>query len=537
MATCTQSTELVAPGVERVITPTKNGRLKRTRSFNGIDSDLLFEASQPKKTNRGRPKKDAVGGGGGGAREGSNKVKPTKPAKSSITVCDLQNDVVASESDSESTNLTSVASEPNAGSDITLNELHTELKRMKTSFSKHQNTVGKLSKTATGLTNQLADIQCTLASSQNVVELDQFTNLQSVVKLLADQVSFLLSYVGVTDPSPLPPTTHPSKSSTNQHPSAEVNLPTDKRTPGHSSPSASYADLVKRPPAALQRTFQRSVVAAVYADQQRSNSQVTNVVISGLPPHSQAADKTVVRNLFVDEFQISLDVVKCRRLGRPSLGKIQPLLVVLRSAADADEVMACAKQLRKSSHAMIRDSVYINRHLTAAQSRAAFDLRCSRRSMRQGRADQEFNHPSQSGTSRDTTSRTLPHSHKPAVSAVVTVTPTSQAPSGVTVSEWLPLSQQFTSTASPMSPAGISSVWLPPVQPPSTSSSMQYQLLPSSTDNHQSFDTIPLFNYFAPLQQHPSQGSQVTYCNNSQPLISAQPSQPNSSQDYAGSCP
>ena len=476
---------------------TENGRLKRTRSFNGIDSDLLFEASQPKKTrlpktNRGRPKKDAVGGGSGGsgAGEGSNDAKPTKPAKSNTLFCDLQN--VASDLDSESVSLTT-------GSIITLNELHAELKRQKTSISKLHNNVGKLSKTTTGHSNQLADIQSTVANMQIAdveSQLDQLTNLQSVVKLLADQVSFLLSYVGVTDSSPLPPTTLPSKSSTNLHSSASASAGPS------SSSSASYADLAKRPPAALQRTFQRSVVAAVYTDQQRSSSQTTNVVISGLPLHPQAADKTVVRNLFVDEFQISLDVVKCRRLGQPSSGKTQPLLVILRSAADADRVMACAKQLRNSPHVAIRDCVYINRHLTAAQSRAAFELRCSRRSARLGRSDPGRNQPGSSGTSRDTTSQTLPRSHQP-TAAVVTAAPTSLtvAPSVVTSSQWLPLSQQFATTDT------SASLWLPTVQQSSASASVQYQQQPAVGGSQQSTDCIPIFNYFAPLQQQSSQGS------------------------------
>ena len=48
---------------------------------------------------------------------------------------------------------------------------------------------------------------------------------------------------------------------------------------------------------------------------------------------------------------------------------MQPLLVVLRTA---DQLLAHAKKLRKSSHAVIRD-------MTAAQSRAAYELRCQRR--------------------------------------------------------------------------------------------------------------------------------------------------------------
>jgi len=493
MAACTQSTDLNTP----VITATKNGRLKRTRSFNGIDSDLLFEASQTKKPNRGRPKKDprrdigsgGSGGSGSGALEGKIDDIPSlrlrvKSNTSNTSFCDVQN--IASDPDPESMSLT-------ADANITLNELHAELKRQKSSISKLQNNVGKLSKTVTNTPVSDAERQ-----------LEQLTNLQSVVKLLADQVSFLLSYVGITDSSPLPSTTLPSQSSTNL---------LSSEPPRPSASSASYADLAKRPPAALQKTFQRSVVAAVYTDQQRRNNQTTNVVISGLPSHPQAADKTVVHNLLVDEFHFSLEIVKCRRLGRPSLGKIQPLLVILRSAADADRVMSCAKQLRNSPHVTIRDCVYINRHLTAAQSRAAFELRCSRRSARQVRSDPQRSQPGSLGKSRDNSLQTLPESRQP-TTAVVSFVPTSLpvAPSIVTSSQWLPLTMSGTpdtvSVAS-SSATGISSAWLPFVQQSSTSVQCQQQPSFSGSQQSGSADCIPMFNYFAPLQQQ-QQSSQAS---------------------------
>jgi len=60
-------------------------------------------------------------------------------------------------------------------------------------------------------------------------------------------------------------------------------------------------------------------------------------------------------------------------------GKVQPLLVVLRSAEQADKIMARAKNLRKSVHSVIQEKVFINRHLTDAQARAAYKLRCQHR--------------------------------------------------------------------------------------------------------------------------------------------------------------
>jgi hypothetical protein len=94
-------------------------------------------------------------------------------------------------------------------------------------------------------------------------------------------------------------------------------------------------------------------------------------------------------NLIRTEIGITPDVVHCRRLGNITAGKVQPLLVVLRAEGQADEIFAGVKNLRISSHSIVRDTVFINRHLTDAQSRAAYEMRCQRReaAKRRGRPE------------------------------------------------------------------------------------------------------------------------------------------------------
>jgi len=217
-----------------------------------------------------------------------------------------------------------------------------------------------------------------------IAQKSQIADLRDVVKLLAQQVEFLLSVVGAVK-------SRPAQSAAERDATASTSAMDSSvsGSSGHQSTAtaadvhntnsgASYADVVRLPAAELSRSFRQSVVAAVYVDQQRSGNQAANVVISGLPPHLQVADNTVVRNILSSELKLSVNVVKSKRLGRPSAGRVQPLLVVLRSADEADRVMASAKKLRQSPHAAVRDCVYINRHLTAAQSRAAFEVRHNR---------------------------------------------------------------------------------------------------------------------------------------------------------------
>ena len=56
------------------------------------------------------------------------------------------------------------------------------------------------------------------------------------------------------------------------------------------------------------------------------------------------------------------------------------------SADESDLVKANAKRLRSSSDNSVCEGVYINRHLTVAESRAAYELRCQRRQSAQQRS-------------------------------------------------------------------------------------------------------------------------------------------------------
>jgi len=78
--------------------------------------------------------------------------------------------------------------------------------------------------------------------------------------------------------------------------------------------------------------------SSVYEDQTKKAGQVTIVVINGLSMHQLSSDKNVVTNMLPTELNLHVDIVKCKRLGRPVPGKIQAVLAVLRSMAEADEV-------------------------------------------------------------------------------------------------------------------------------------------------------------------------------------------------------
>jgi hypothetical protein len=70
-------------------------------------------------------------------------------------------------------------------------------------------------------------------------------------------------------------------------------------------------------------------------------------------------------------------------------GKIQPLLVTLKQAEQAQEIIKSAKLLRKSSDAITRSSAYINPQMTRAEAEAAHQLRLHRRMTQQRRSVQD----------------------------------------------------------------------------------------------------------------------------------------------------
>jgi hypothetical protein len=64
------------------------------------------------------------------------------------------------------------------------------------------------------------------------------------------------------------------------------------------------------------------------------------------------------------------------RQGRP-----QPLLVAFKAAEQANELIASAKSLRRSADSFVRDNIFINRNMSKAESKAAYEQRCKRRSV------------------------------------------------------------------------------------------------------------------------------------------------------------
>lgn len=206
----------------------------------------------------------------------------------------------------------------------------------------------------------------------------QVTLLQSTVATMQSQINFLLSALGWSSVPSANTMGDGSQTST-----WGVGHDSDTSPPSSQAAVDETGDawsVVTKRPARAAKVLRDAVVAAVYNDQQQQSNRAANLVVTGLP--SSSDDKQLTTDIIRKELHIEPDIVHCKRLGQQRGSKPRPLLLVLRAPAGADEIMAKAKYLRQAA-SVVAQSVYINRHLTSAQSKAAYDERCRRRDRKQ----------------------------------------------------------------------------------------------------------------------------------------------------------
>lgn len=230
---------------------------------------------------------------------------------------------------------------------------------------------------------------------------EQISQLRSVIgeqqitiSLLQTKLNFVLSYLGIDDPTP-------SLTANVLHESSNhadtVNAPTiNINNEGTESKSPLWTQVVKNRSKSQQHpqitSFQQSIVAAVYSDQQNKKRRESSLIVNGLQPVDNQTDKTLFTDLCNKEFEILPDIVSTKRIGRFQPAKIQPLLITLRQADQAQNLITNARQLRKSTDATVRNHVYINANLTRAEAEAAYKAREHRRHIANSRVDRHWQH-------------------------------------------------------------------------------------------------------------------------------------------------
>jgi len=149
-------------------------------------------------------------------------------------------------------------------------------------------------------------------------------------------------------------------------------------------------------------SFQSAVLSTVYRETKQQEVRSKNFVVHGLP--ASPNDQTSVEQLCETELHLKPAITLCKRIGKKVAGKVQPLKITVRSAEQATSVIACARNLRKSTDEYIQGNIYINADLTKAQAAAAYQARCQRR---QAQADRN-NWPSQRNVLRHNADEFVP---------------------------------------------------------------------------------------------------------------------------------
>lgn len=148
-------------------------------------------------------------------------------------------------------------------------------------------------------------------------------------------------------------------------------------------PSPSYSTAVSlSPPIPPTQSLKdnKSALATVHWELADLDRRRPNVVVRGLAPVVNIADAEVFCQLCEDFLPIKPAVVSCRRAGTPASGRIQPLIVTLRSEQAALELIDSSKMLRRCSNDYVRSNVFFNKDLTPAAAYAAYLARVARRS-------------------------------------------------------------------------------------------------------------------------------------------------------------
>jgi hypothetical protein len=90
-------------------------------------------------------------------------------------------------------------------------------------------------------------------------------------------------------------------------------------------------------------SLQQSAMKAVYIVQQAKTRRATSIVVSGLKPHESSCNNDLFQHLCSNAFHMQPVVTYLRQLARQTTGKIQPLLIRLNEAHQAQQLLDSVK--------------------------------------------------------------------------------------------------------------------------------------------------------------------------------------------------
>ena len=138
----------------------------------------------------------------------------------------------------------------------------------------------------------------------------------------------------------------------------------------------------------LEKKIQTAVLSAVHEEFHSISQRSHNIVVTGLKTSDVTPDDTLFRELCFSMLDIDPHIKSTSRFKKTTDGKVQPLLITFDSVEEVSNILARAKNLRKSPSDYVRQNVYINKHMTKAEALTAYNARLKRR---QNKRSQETN--------------------------------------------------------------------------------------------------------------------------------------------------
>ena len=155
----------------------------------------------------------------------------------------------------------------------------------------------------------------------------------------------------------------------------------------NSASSNSNAVTVQPTTQKLDNKFCTEVLSAVHAELSTKEHRSKNLFVTGLPISQFGSDADQFVELCSTQLDIHPTVTSTFRLKKKNFdpssvntsNTIPPLLVTLESTDEVNLIMKWARELRNSTSRMVRNNIFINRHLTKAEALAAYNEMTRRR--------------------------------------------------------------------------------------------------------------------------------------------------------------
>jgi len=220
---------------------------------------------------------------------------------------------------------------------------------------------------STANTTLIATDEATDASlnslSNQMIDLLKLVDIQSqIIKSLDNKVNILLSFLGLTKNNISQSALHdidltndaPTQSISQKQSTADNHSQSDKSLPQvRANPvPTSYSQA-----ASLKGAIRQTVLSTVYVNQIIKEKRANSIVIKGLDTVDDSSLQDAAHHLLSRELQIEPNIKYCKRLGRPTPARIQPLLVVLSSVDEANSILSVAKNMRQSSNPYVSQCV------------------------------------------------------------------------------------------------------------------------------------------------------------------------------------